>query len=82
VNTFFFKLRVIEREYLKLSNSSHVPVHAPAVRNIEEAIFAMMEQSQAVERARYADREMCCCHHICIYILIVIITYIQLSLNK
>jgi hypothetical protein len=40
-------------------HSTHVPVHAPAVRNIEETIFAMMEQSQAVERARYADREMC-----------------------
>jgi hypothetical protein len=40
-------------------HSSHVPVHAPAVRNIKETIFAMMEQSQAAERARYADREMC-----------------------
>jgi hypothetical protein len=40
-------------------HSSHVPVHAPAVRNIEETIFTMMEQSQAAERARYADREMC-----------------------
>jgi hypothetical protein len=25
------------------SSSSHAPVHAPVVRNIEETIFAMME---------------------------------------